>query len=1236
MEKSKFNGPAIQEPDDDDAAASTPDNAMTVSADSREWRAGADDMVDEESWGASGSSQQLPISSLRPWLKNMHVPSWQRQTRALSTFGYFLVLIASLWIMPASAVEIPFDNCLTDSIQNNMPLQLQLVPLFVDAVFNTTDPSHPLTVQVWVNVTGSGPAVKIVDLPAWNDTGYWESNRTNFGGKILDIPEPGEANKITTLFEKVDVLSYEPWHNSRSFCGSLVNGSCPLAPRHTGNASIREDWPSFNYTKTFFSTFAFTSLTATMLVSYGDEAATSIGCISTDITPDLGNTLTNVVKYIPMVVLIMVGLATAFAGIFSPWGTSDTFRWTSNYGRDEDLLRLVTPGFGDCLQYIQFAALTGGLTLDYPGFYQPIVSKVAWSALMFNQSFVSDGPPTQSLQDGIYVTHGKYGLDRLRQLIGMSTVQDVWAGMAVWLLVIIAAVLIFIQAGFLFRWAYRHINNTQEEDLRAKNLPFSAGNVVRIVFNYFLLPIVALSMFQLAEAGHSPTFTIGLAVVMLALILGFAVWLLFVILSTKPKAYLFDDLPTVLIYGPLYNTYSDNVASFALIPVLLTIIRGIAIGAIQPSGIAQLVLLAICEVIFLLTLHAFRPFHSPTSMNAFHTLFSLVRLAAIIMMLAFAPSLGVTDGPKGWIGYTILLMHAVVMLLGFLLNALQTIVEVGARMAGAGGDDSGAARGGLVKVFGMRQLSRRLPREDGASRQSGLSSAAMLDTENDRKNYLMEGGRVRSQSAGSTGVLLANRQSAGLESSTDPYGAIPGGPIASGGSSYTPTTPGEASTFSFLPSAAAPSGIGRNRGPILGLADAENADPYYRPPRLRRPTIDAYSPGSRSRGSWASGDWAGKRWSQPETGPAEPVEEGSSVSGRATPIPQAATDGSPSRQKADYTTREVDFYYGVRGPALNANVPSRRIKTGPADPTGPAASAAVWFKGFFGGKTKEKGKGFEVVRSSRMPPGMKRPGDESPPDGVPVATGGVRNGPIDSDDESDPHQPSSQAENKKPAPESTRESDNLVSPLPSDGEFSDEGDEFEMTRISDVPPTLAGIEVPGGGIELPSRFPSKATSKASSRRATQTGVPLVPHMPSRNPSYKPDVPRKSSRRKSQSVDLNPPAAQHLFIQHKNQGSVDSSRLPFDRTSSQNRHSTISTSSSMITPEASGHSRNHSFALGDFRDERPTSVGFVNQHSIQTVNQTENHDFLGASAEVVDGRNSNSGASSMEHPRHQGL
>lgn len=452
-----------------------------------------------------------------------------------------------------------------------------------------------------------------------------------------------------------------------------------------------------------YAKYAFTTIAATLRVTSGDKSAATLACVSANITPDLGRNIDRLLAYIPLAILALVGFATVFAAVFSPWGSADVFCWTSNYGRDADLLRLVTPGFGDCLQYIQFVVLTGALSLSYPGYYQPVVSQAGWSTLMFNTSFVSRGEGINSLVDGIYVTNGTFGLERMSELVGMTTVKDIWAGMMIWLLVIIGAVIALIQAGFIFRWGYHHLSHVQEEDLRAKNLPFSMGNVIRIVFNYFLLPLVALTFFELAVTTRRPTAPVAtaFAVTLLLLLLGFAIWVLRVIAKVRPRSYLFDDLPTVLLYGPLYNTYSDNAAPFALVPIFLQFLRGVAIGAVQQSGIAQLILLAICEVIYILTIHAFRPYFPPTSMNAYQTFFAVARLLTTLLSVTFVPSLGVTEGSKGWIGYVILVVHATILIFGFVLNAIQTIVEVVARLSGGGGEEGvggGVARGGLTKV----------------------------------------------------------------------------------------------------------------------------------------------------------------------------------------------------------------------------------------------------------------------------------------------------------------------------------------------------------------------------------------------------------------------------------------------------------------------------------------------------------------------------------------------------------
>lgn len=1083
-------------------------------------------------------------------------------------FAVMLLLLAFSAAPLVSAVRIParyLQNCLDSNYvwtNEDLPkdeVQLQFVPLVADAIFEPHGGSYNLLVTVWGNVTGRvGDAV----LPSWDDPS-WDDPKGVLAGKIQNTINQKNA---TTLHSTVSVLNYWPYSHDAYFCQSLLNSTCPLGP--VFNRTILDlsaepyDLPSFNLSKNFDSSYAFASFTPTLIIRYGDEQASTIGCVSTTVTPSLGD-VAWYLKFLPLIVLIAVGFGTVFAAIFSPWGTTDIFHWTSNYGRDPDLLRLVTPGFGECLNYLQFIVLTGSLSLEYPGFYQPAVSQIAWSILMFNEQFASGAEPWQSVDDGVYVTPAAYGLERTAELNGLGEAVDIWVGMIIWLLVIIAAILVLTQVGFLLRWLWRLINHDSEEDLRSKNIPFSLGNVIRIIFGYFLLPIVALSAFQLVVAAQVPGYVVALAVVSLALIIGFAVWLVRLIATTKPRAHLFDDLPTVLVYGPLYNTYSDEASGFAFIPINLTILRGIAIGAVQPSGTAQIVILAVCEVIQILTLQAFRPFHPSTSMNAYHLCFSALRFVTIIMMVSFTSSLGLTNGPKGWIGYAILVIHGAVLLFGFFLNALQTVVEVIARLCGAGGDDiRGQTRGGLSKIFGARQLSRRVDRRSGPSRLSQLSSTAMLDAaENASKRGY---GRVRSGSAGSMGIMMSPRRNS---SAMDTY-SIDAYSNHIGSSTLAGTTP---STFSFLPS------------PGQATRPQPKPDPYYRPPRARRGTIEGAGSSSmhRARDSFGSIDLGNR-----PLGQADGDTDGDiGLAERATPaiMPYAPV----LMPRADYSTREVDFYYGVRGPALNSDAPNRRLGTGPADPTSPVATATGWLVRLFGGKTKEKGKGFEVVRSARMPSAMKARGgdfsDDTPPEGIPVALSVLRKGPIESDDEEEP------PKSKKTGHARNGSAGGTLLNDVSEPESDDEA--MASSKLPKEPPLLPDLDA-GEELGMPSRAQSKASRHPSQRtiKSLSRGHAAAPE------EEVPEVPRKSSKRNSHLIAL--------------------ARLPFDRSNSQERPSTEDLSGSI--------SARSSF---DGADERPTSFGSIHQRSVSQTEPGPAADLLASAAEIISNRTTQSSSSS---------
>lgn len=1160
--------------------------------------------------------------SVQTPMKNALSSLWRFCSSGALSSSLVLLSLPFIFFSPAGAAFLPFENCLSSAVQDSRdPRFLQFEPFRFWVALDTTDPAHTLNVTTYGNVTG---VATNESYPSWNNDSWFNPNETL--GKIVDLSPSN--NKYSTLFASFNVLSYRQYVAPPSrFCDATVGQQCPLIPAFNGSSSNITSLPGFSVVHALDSTYAFTSISTTLRVTSGDASNANLACVSAVVTPDLGPSLRNILTYIPLVVLLSVGFATVFAAMFSPWGSLDTFHWTSNWGRDEDLIRLVTPGFADCLQYIQFILLTGSLTLNYPGFFRPVVSSIGWSALMFNESFVTNGDGTQSVQDGIYVvdTDGTYGLDQMSQLIGMTSVRDIWAGMIIWLLVIIAAVVALIQLGFLLRWAYRLAANVPQEDLRKKNWPFTAGNILRIVFNFFILPLISLSMFQLVVAAEGPTAGVVFAVFVSVVVVGFACWLTFLIATIRPRSFLFDDLPTVLTYGPLYNTYSDEAAGFAIIQIFINLLRGIAIGAVQPSGIAQLVLLAICEIILGLTLNAIRPYPAPTSMNIYHTSFAILRAITIFLSVAFVPSLGVAEAPRGWIGYIILLLHAVGLVFGFFLNALQTVVEVAARLAGAGGHGVGATRGGLTKVFGMRQLQRRVSRRDNTSHNSMASGAAMLSPEIEQKSLHFDHGRARSFSA-SSGVLL--QRNGGSDGRSSIQGSGSGVNVHHRASHSGQFTPEAGSTFSKTAGAHRLSGA---PAAILGLKQVDVSDPYYRPPRQRRNTVDLISPTARSRVSLASGEIQDVP-NDADRGSEEDAGVGPSISGRVTPI-QAHAAGDKDDyddlthelhgNKADYyASREVDYYYGVRGPALSSG--TRRLKTGPADPTGPVSSATGWFRNLFGGKTKEKGKGFEVVQSARAPPQglMPVPGR--------TATGPepYRDSPTDSQ-YADRHNSDPPTKNEGDAVGSNM----FVEPYSDD---VSEDDLVPVQKLSPIAPSLPAIDA-GGDIELPSRVNSRASRVSGS---VSDGPPRAPY-----------VPRRSSKRKSGPSAADFPAARLSTVAasppsspqkprgpgHKHLTSTGSSsgRLPFGVRNSLSKSSRYSagaeSTASSIGPlgdeenqvPSFTHARHSSSALGqhapDIKEDRPSSMGYVPQHrasdNIRKVDSGSSG-FEGSTAEFV--------------------
>ncbi|KAF8463146.1 hypothetical protein BDZ91DRAFT_732569 [Kalaharituber pfeilii] len=1324
--------------------------------------------------------QQWPAFSTAPGYRSMGM--------------LFITVLSLLATHVSAALVTSFSNCLPESVQQS-PTHLQFRPLAVDAKLELGKVPYRLNVTVYGNVTGSSSA-----NPGGNVTKRWEfglvdqdfslstrhereariSRRryrftvdsvedqmfANSGtegqeidkrkylvrrddisyettGEIVQFDSAWGTNTQTTLRTTVNVVTFQLFDGYDGFCTNAK--SCPMKNTplpNNGDLSDPSGLPSFTVSTILRDSYAFTSVISTFRIISGDSKDTHIGCVKVEVTPPLGNAISNAVRWTPLGILIFVGLATISAAIFNPWnGTKDIFRWSSNYGMDDDMLRLVTPGFGDCLQYLQFVVLTGSLTLAYPGFVQPVLSKGAWSVLLFNTTVTPDDS-TSSLVDNLYVVDGKYGLERMAKFVGISNVKDIWPVSMIYVVGILIAVVSLIQIGFVVRWGFMKVKSIAEEDLRAKNRPFTLGNIIRLFFNYLLNPFITFTTFQFVLHDRSPAWYTGLSATVFAIFILLTALMLRQIATHKPRSALCDDLPTLLQYGPIYNTYRlESNPFFCTMQIIINILRAVAFGGVQDSGIAQLTLLVICEVLLILLINAVRPYSPKTSMNLYQTFFSAMRLLTVVFSMAFIPQLKIDDAAKGWVAYAVLLCHGIVLVFGFFLNALQTLAEIIARLMGAGNDGGTAARGGLAQVFGKRQLSRRSNRHETAYHpahrhtDSSGTPSLIAGPEGDRKLTfsgssrpalsVTGGGHVNNNSIG------AQSDNAALVGLLDPNspGTVGRGHkhTGSGSTAYTPTSPVVAS----YPPTLGGGGVQNTSGAIVGLgviaSSGPDPGPYYRPPRTRTNTVGmADSPNARSRGSWASGDWTTPRYdaagnpitptgSRPFSrtysaslgsfqggGRAEGVSSedwdsptvlntNNPNSGAGTPPPFGALQGPGSvrhqhtdstlggsgRGRTDYAVREMDFYYGVRGPALSSTAPSRKLGTGPADPTSPMAIAKGWLLNKFG-RRKEKAKGFEVVRSSRAPEMLSEMQEaaeqarreqqaKASQDEIGVAVtrdGDDSNSSDDEDDGAGERRVGSQI--VKTTTDSEEESDDSEGGGNSFGEGPSRAADSGRNGLPPLPPLNTGDDTLSRSFSLRSQAGVDGAPKVprkSSKRRSATQLLLDHGMQSSMPSdsQQPEVGIVITPTPTRGHELyDPPLSSQVHLRHlqtqqeQNRNSSylhssSSTRLPFQTPSMDSRSSkddrNLAVDGTNSTP---GNSRNNSNASsilppvpglygnrgGDSGSVsgsiggqvRPASVGTVSRHRMED-SLTEVTDQralvvgMGSTAELVERSNS---------------
>lgn len=751
-----------------------------------------------------------------------------------------------------AALNVSFTNCLDRSIDSP-----RFIPLYVSADLNAT--SGVISYEIYGNMSG-------------------QINDTN------------EDNTLASAL--TDTITFAGYTESKIDMRLCQLSRNPVLPAETGYCPFGPGPVLLEFNTTLNSSFVFASVTSQIRINGPTATDYSVGCVQVTITPPFSEKIDSILTYVPLAILLLVGLKVIVLALANPWsGTADPYRAFSYFGSDSNAVRMATPGFADCLMYIQFVAYSSMLRLNYPGFFQPATSRAAWALLLFDSS-----PISKALN---YSPQVSASMTTFINFVGASR-QDAWKSFMVWWLIALACTIALAVVIISLWW----VLTPSSTDLTQKNVPFIGGCILRIYY-WFLIPMSIFTSYQLVTAQQSAASLTALsALVLMVLIAVFPAALTYYLTCYRPRQDLYDDLSLLNLFGPLYNTYSAH-ALLVLIPnILLSIVRGFVVGFLQEYGTAQIVLLALFELINLTLFMFMRPWPQNTNTTLFSVILHAVRFVTIILLIPFLASLDIASGSRERVGYAILVIHAFVLVFGFLGNVLLTLLELLIRLLVIVPQDEGARA-----IFGARQLKSRKRRKDIADSHdprapdttaSANSLTALIDNKEQSPFF-------RTPRAGSR---MSSRM--GAESSIGDFGSI------------------------------------TRSGNVISPYQDTFYNPGYNKVN-KAPLVSSYSYGSED---------LLETISRAETTTTSRLDFPHDMSDLAlAPTEDAA------RRGVDYAVREADVYHPQSSGELLG--PSKKLGTGPADPNGikfRKFSWTPWRKPV----NEEKGK-FVVVRSAPAP-----------------------------------------------------------------------------------------------------------------------------------------------------------------------------------------------------------------------------------------------------------------------------
>ncbi|KAK6200039.1 uncharacterized protein RJT21DRAFT_130791 [Scheffersomyces amazonensis] len=251
------------------------------------------------------------------------------------------------------------------------------------------------------------------------------------------------------------------------------------------------------------------SYLARFSVVSNDGSSQVIGCNKTYITPVQPQTISRGLLLGILILLVVTACINILIIAYSSYQeSSNPLLFRASTICNEELLKQLDATVPRIIIYLQFALFIGGLNLQYPGFYQPLLVQIRWCALLGISVINNPGGNFSRVNkaDNIYSTMNSSGLKSLTLFSSDESNVANWPNFIITFLIVVICIIFGEQIFIIVRGFILKIVNklTDAKDhLNSRNLEISAldnPNYMLQMSSFSFRKYMFLSIGQFIEA----------------------------------------------------------------------------------------------------------------------------------------------------------------------------------------------------------------------------------------------------------------------------------------------------------------------------------------------------------------------------------------------------------------------------------------------------------------------------------------------------------------------------------------------------------------------------------------------------------------------------------------------------------------------------------------------------------------------------------------------------------------